>query len=150
MKKIAILCAGLVLAACSSTAAAPETPALNPETEKTVKEQFLKIDFNGDGLATPYEHKEYRKADFAKNYDTDGDGVLKIGCSKEAFSMMITKYTSHHPEITACYQNDDTSPTEFSFDDFFAVYENWQKEVDLNSDGFISEGEFLASYSNAQ
>lgn len=146
MKPIAMLSAGLIVAACASTPNDAEIPITDDKLDQRIDEQFLKIDFNDDGIATPYEMKEYGKAQFAKFHDTDGDGVLVISCSAENFSKLITRYGPLHPSITSCHQTSAETAIEFTFEDYYAASASWRASVDQNSDGFISRAEYAASF----
>ena len=146
MTKIAIICAGLLVTACASTASDPVPDAIGPQLEAPVEEHFLKIDLNGDGIATPYEHREYLKSEFAKKYDTDGDGVLRIRCTKEEFSKLLKIYAPRHPVIGACYLGSEATSEDFTFDDYAGVHAHWWKAVDTNSDGFVSRDEYVAAH----
>ena len=155
MRVFSIAIAGLLLPACASGTAStaedlPIEVGIVQGPDQTGNDlgqniAFLKIDFNGDGIVTPYEFRQAKKADFAKYYDTDGDGVLKIVCSVDEFSQRLMSYGSSHPSLTECYAEDGVSAAEFAFDHFFAAHEKWQKSVDTNGDGFITEAEFLSA-----
>ena len=159
MRSISLAIAGLLASACASGPVEtaqdlppPEAEAIQDpqqvEADQGTNIPFLKIDFNGDGIVTPYEFRQSKKADFLKYYDTDGDGVLKISCSVDEFSDLLMSYGSSHPSLTGCYARDEALATEFTFDDFFTAHEEWQKSVDTNGDGFISENEFNAASSS--
>lgn len=145
MKNTALICLCTLAAACAASGTDSTAGQVSPDIASMVDERFPRIDFNGDGLITPYEHKESLKADFAKHYDTDGDGTLKLACTKADFSEKIQNSGPHHPLIRQCLNTDVSTVAEYSFDDFFAAHTPWWKSTDANSDDFISREEFAAA-----
>ena len=144
MKNTALICICAFIAACASTNVEPAATDETPDIAILENERFLRIDFNGDGLVTPYEHKEYLKANFAKHYDTDGDGRLTIACSKADFTNLIQNFGPRHPAFKECLDVDAATLATYSFDDFFAAHETWWTQADSNSDGFVSRAEYFA------
>ena len=145
MKSRAIFSACILVSACASTSVEPQPSQPNSSLTKGLSEQFVRVDFNGDGLITPYEHKESLKADFAKYYDTDVDGTLKLACTKADFSNITQNYGPLHPDIRQCLNTEVATVANYSFDDFFAAHAQWWENADANSDDFISGEEYAAA-----
>jgi len=163
MRYLFIGLTGLIVTACATSvedARQAETPiAENRMSERNsnaeieafqagmIDRQFLKFDFNDDGAITPYEHKEYRKAFFGQYFDTDGDKVVELACSREQFITLVKTLKPLHPSYQVCLRRTEENPewiAELSFDDYFAEVSDWFPSVDSDSDGFITKAEYLA------